>query len=239
MNYLEEEFFKRQLPHVKVAGVENKQELVRAWNNYLVGLELSELGAARECREISNLLQGLGQGKLADMYKTFEYEEIDHAKLVSAMTPVRGTTTSRADLIFSGEALSKGNQVLTKKLIVVHSVFESSGLAILGYLNQNSHQIFEPKRADIIKACTSSILKDEVGHVWEGAEVIKTLTDTKIIEKPNLETIKVIRVHLHFIKLGFKSFFKSCPNYSNHVDQILLKFDYYLKNSMRVYGLKI
>lgn len=213
------------------------QSLQTAWDRYFSGLSASEFAAGHQCHLIASEFEKLGRKNLAKMYYQFAIEEEDHGRLGGAMGSKAYPLTQTANEVFKGKQLEIGH-VLSNRLMVIHSVFEPSALAILGFLNQNADDIFERYRANIVKACTASVLRDEVGHVLDGAKLIKELIDDGTLPKPSAETVACMKFHLAFVKSGFRSFFSEVPGYRTTLNQIHAKFDNYVKQSVATYDLK-
>ena len=211
--------------------------LQTAWDRYFSGLSASEFAAGHQCHLIAKEFETLGRKDLAARYYQFAIEEEDHGRLGGAMGSRAYPLTPTAIEVFKGEQLENGH-VLSNRLMVIHSVFEPSALAILGFLNQNADDLFDRYRANIVKACTASVLRDEVGHVLDGAKLIKELIDDGTLPKPSVETVACMKFHLAFVKSGFRSFFADVPEYRTTLHQIHAKFDNYVKQSVATYELK-
>jgi hypothetical protein len=216
----------------------HSQSLQTAWDRYFSGLSASEFAAGRQCHLIASEFEKLGRNDLAKMYYQFAIEEEDHGRLGGAMGSRAYPLTETAQEVFKGKQLESGH-VLSNRLMVIHSVFEPSALAILGFLNQNADEIFDRYRANIVKACTASVLRDEVGHVLDGAKLIKELIDDGTLPKPSAETVACMKFHLAFVKSGFRSFFSDVPGYRTTINQIHAKFDNYVKQSVATYDLRL
>lgn len=219
-------------------NTEYKPALQIAWDRYFSGLSASEFAAGHQSHLIAHEFEKLGRKDLADRYYQFSIEEEDHGRLGAAMGTKQYPLTSKAREVFKGDLLEKGH-VLSNRLMVIHSVFEPSALAILGFLNQNADDIFERYRANVVKACTASVLRDEVGHVLDGAKLIKELIDEGTLPKPTSDTIACMKFHLAFVKAGFRSFFSDIPSYKSTLNQINNKFDNYVKQSVATYELEL
>jgi hypothetical protein len=235
---IETSFSDQVIEKLTYKNFKNPVEIKQSWDRYFSGLSASEYAAGRECYLSAVEFGRLGRMDLAIKYRQFAEEEEDHGRLGAAMGSRIYPLTPTAIDVFTGNRFIESGHALSNRLMVIHSIFEPSALAILGFLNKYSEQIFDRLRSNIVKACTALVIRDEMGHVLDGSRLIKELIDDHVIPVPSAETIACVKYHFAFVKSGFLSFFSKVPEYRPILRQILLKFESYVNQSVRTYGLQ-
>ena len=206
-----------------------REEWKNNWNLFFSSLAHAEKAAANQCRKISTLLESTDHS-LADKYSGFALDEDQHFALAKDICQPLEVPTEMAQKVYRGDLMTDNASIL-ERTAIIHLVFEPSALAFLGMLKQNVYLFAEDEKfAARVEKCFGDILRDEVGHVYEG----KLLVQERLrhsSEREIRETKRSIRRHRAFLKVGLKSFFSNSPNLNPFLEQMLSRFEFYFEKS--------
>ncbi len=203
-----------------------------SWNALFKSLAAAEAAAANECLKIATQFRDSGHSKLQKTYERLANEEIEHSKL--AMSIVRGpaSITDQAKKVYEGCYFSSNASIL-ERLVSVHLVFEPSALAFLGFISTHSKELIDdPQWASEITKAFNRVLKDEVNHVFSGAKLIKDVW-SEAAEIERRQSMKTLRKHRAFLKVGLASFFKPYEGDREFVSKMLNRFDFYFNRATK------
>ena len=203
-----------------------------SWNALFSSLALAEKAAANECQKIADQFRAEGNESLAAEYDALVLEENHHGALAGSVVKNLIPITDRAAAVYNGEFFSENASAL-ERLTSVHLVFEPSALAFLGYVSAHSHELISDRTwAKEISSAFNKIIKDEVSHVADGANLIRQFWNSATEEERQC-SLKTMRKHRAFLKAGLQSFFKNKNSKPEFVQTMLNRFDFYYERALK------